>query len=365
MDKKVCIKCQEFKHLSEFRLNSEGAPVFKTNGEIRITNVCWGCRSLQKKSTYLTLEGKLRYIYKHQIKNSKSRGHNPPEYSEQELVNKFIDSPKYIKLYNIWKSSGFKPELAPSIDRKEDFKEYSFDNITLMTWQENNSKEHAKHKEGTSINEDLKPVWQYSMNGEYVNNYISQNEAARQVSSVTQQTISLCCMGKIKSSGNFRWFYTRQQELQPIEDYTYYHKIYEYCPITKSLISVFNLINEISEDTNEQVSIRRAIRNNTLYKERLFSITELTYQDILDKINNLKGVSPITQYDKNYNLISYYKSASEASKVLGIADTTIKRYAVSHKVYNENYIFRLKFNDEIAEQIHKYQLINAKHLKDI
>ena len=299
MSYKSCIKCQEIKTISEFKLNAEGKNVFKLNGLVRTTNVCWTCRSLQKKSTYLTPIGKLRYIYKHQLQNSKTRGHNLPEYTEQELVDRYINSTEYKDIYNVWKDSGFKSELAPSIDRLKDSEGYSLNNIQLTTWQENNSKEHAKHKEGTSINEDLKPVWQYTMNGEYINNYISQNEAARQVSSVTQQTISLCCMGKIKSSGNFRWFYTKQQEVQPIEDYTYYNKIYEYCPITKSLISIFNFINEISEDTSEQVSIRRAIRNNTLYKERLFSITELIYQDILDKINNLKGVSPIAQYDKN------------------------------------------------------------------
>ena len=348
MDKKVCIKCQEFKHLSEFKLNAKGTPVFKANGEVRITNICWGCRSLQKKSTYLTLEGKLRYIYKHQIKNSKSRGHNPPEYSEQELVNKFIHSPNYIKLYNTWKSSGFKPELAPSIDRKEDFKEYSFDNITLMTWQKNNFKEYAKHKSGTSVNEDLKPVWQYTMEGIYVNDYISQNEAARQVNSVTQQTISLCCKQEIKSSGGFRWFYTEQLNLEPIENYKYYDKVYEYCPIFKKLINTYNSINDITNSSSEQISIRRAIRDSKLYKEKVFSTKQLVREDIKSIINNTKGLSAIVVYDTDFNQLGSYKSANKASKELNIADTTIKRYAVSKQLY-KNYYFRLKFDDEIAE----------------
>lgn len=359
MQQKTCIKCQRIKALTEFKLRADGKQTLKLNGVPRETNVCWNCRSLQKKSTYRTPIGKLRYIYKHQIQNSKSRGHSTPSYSEQEFIDKFINDPKYIALYTTWKNSGFLTDVAPSIDRLDDTKGYSFENIQLVTWIENNTKEHTKHREGTSINEDLKPVWQYTMQGEFVNYFISQNEAARQVDTVTQQTISLCCKGDTNSSGSFRWFYTEQHNLSPLEGYSYYYKVYEYSLVTKCLVNEYSSIEEITDSKSTQISIRRAIRNKIPYKERMFSLEVLSYEDLQILVKSLKSISPIAVYDLEYNLLSYYKSANVAAKALNIADTTIKRYAISKKPY-DNYIFRLKFDDDIAEN--RFNLVNAKHL---
>ena len=43
-------------------------------------------------------------------------------------------------LFLKWQSSNYKRNLAPSIDRKDDTKGYSFENITVMTWKENDKK---------------------------------------------------------------------------------------------------------------------------------------------------------------------------------------------------------------------------------
>jgi hypothetical protein len=56
---------------------------------------------------------------------------------EQWLVFK----PKYFKLYKKWKEKSYKPSLTPSIDRINNSKGYTFDNIQVITMGENTRKE--------------------------------------------------------------------------------------------------------------------------------------------------------------------------------------------------------------------------------
>lgn len=357
---KICKICETEKDLSQFTwVNSLGP---RKDGSQRETSICNYCRAEQKLNSYRTPEGKLRYIYKHQIKSSAYRNHSAPEYTEKEFVSKFIKDKKYLSLYTDWVASEYDTFLGPSLDRKDDTKGYSFDNIQLMTWLENNQKEHKAHKEGTSLNIDLKPVWQYSIEGEFIGYYISQNEAARNVEGVTQQTISKCCIGEIQRAGRYRWFFEEQFNLLPIVAPEDYSLIYEYCPITKSLIQVYTDIYDIVDSVHEQTSIRRAIRANKLHKERLFSNKKLGAEEIQSFIHNMKGINPIIVYDKELNFINEFRSCNAAKSILGIADTTIKKYALSKALLDNKYYIRLKFDDEIALSRHRHQLINCKFL---
>lgn len=356
---KICHSCKMTKGSSEFTWINYLGP--QKNGLSRVTSLCNFCRAKQKLATYRTPEGKLRYIYKHQVKNSIQRGHSVPQYTEQELIKTYIKDQKYILLYKNWVASGYASLLGPSLDRKDESKGYSFDNIELMTWQENSEKEYKLHREGNSINTDLKPVWQYSLKGQFIEYYMSQNEAARNVEGVTQQTISKCCLGEIQRAGRFRWFFEEQYNLAPIETSKDYSLIYEYSPITKELINIYTNIKDVTNSINAQSSIRRSIRRNTLYKERLFSDVALSQEGLTSFINNLKGSSPISHYDADYNFLRYYESANKAKQALGISDSTIKRYATSREVYENTHVFRLKFDDEIATR-HRYTLIGATHL---
>lgn len=51
----------------------------------------------------------------------------------------------------------------------------------------------------------------FSKNGEYVMSFISMGEAER-YTNVSQSNISVCCRGKVKSAGGYRWRYSDEND---------------------------------------------------------------------------------------------------------------------------------------------------------
>jgi hypothetical protein len=94
---------------------------------------------------------------------------------------------------------------APSIDRIDDYKGYTEENIQLMSWAENNAKGHADQKSGKN-NKQSKAVLQFSLDGKLVGEYYSASQAYRDTA-VSQGNISNCCRGKYKSAGGYIWAY--------------------------------------------------------------------------------------------------------------------------------------------------------------
>ena len=96
-----------------------------------------------------TLIGKIINIYENQVRNSKERGHDSPKYSRQDLIDYCTSSPTFINLWKAWCESGYKKDLSPSIDRIDDSKGYSFENIQVMAWIDNRGKYHRGKGDGT------------------------------------------------------------------------------------------------------------------------------------------------------------------------------------------------------------------------
>ena len=118
---KTCINCNETKSLSEFN---------QKQGK------CKECQKIYKRSIPLLISN----IYTHQKEASKKRCHNPPIYSKGQLMVWVLSQPNFLLLYSNWVKSDYKKHLIPSVDRLNDFKGYSFDNIQLITFRENNTK---------------------------------------------------------------------------------------------------------------------------------------------------------------------------------------------------------------------------------
>ena len=86
------------------------------------------------------------------------------KYNVSEFKDKYLNDEKYLELYNQWLKNNCLSDYKPSFDRIDNTKDYSFDNLQIMTWRENNAK---------GRRECMKAVRQYDLSGNYIKTYSS------------------------------------------------------------------------------------------------------------------------------------------------------------------------------------------------
>ena len=152
-----------------------------------------------------TIKGLVSKIYSDQKYNSKVRGHNPPEYSKEELII-WLYKNGLEDLFEKWKESNFSKALKPSVDRISNNKNYNFDNIQLTTWSFNDAKGHEDRK-NVEFNKYCKEVIQIDkITGEVIQEFESIREAFR-ITGINRRGISWCCSNrkKYKTAGGYKW----------------------------------------------------------------------------------------------------------------------------------------------------------------
>lgn len=199
MEEKKCSKCKKVKLFSEFYKDK--------NCKYDLSCYCKTCVKELAKINRHSEGGLLAQIYKHQKESSVRRGHLPPNYTKEQLSNWCRSQKLWSKLLGDWSKSGYKKELIPSIDRLDDYKPYTLDNIQLMTWAENNSKANKDRKSGIN-NKINKAVLQYTKEGVFIKEHYSIIQAARDTGLNNGHIVS-CCKGRkfYKTSGGFVWKY--------------------------------------------------------------------------------------------------------------------------------------------------------------
>ena len=148
-------------------------------------------------------KGKIKQVYLSQVQRSKEYGRPAPTYTRDELVDWCMSQKEYHELFETWKVSGFKKDLAPSIDRLDDYAGYSLSNIRLCSWYENNTKANKDRKEGRN-NKHSKAVIQMDENMNEIASYHSTIEAERQTG-IPNTNISSVCRGKRSTAGGYYW----------------------------------------------------------------------------------------------------------------------------------------------------------------
>lgn len=149
-----------------------------------------------------TKNGFVNNIYRNQKKSSKNRGHTPPEYSLEQLKEWCFTQDIFIKLFDNWVYSGYDKNEAPSIDRIDDYKGYSFDNIQLMTWKENLVKSFTEKKQGIN-NKCNKKITEYDCNRILLKEYHSISYASRCLGISKATIFRACASGKIVNSSSY------------------------------------------------------------------------------------------------------------------------------------------------------------------
>ena len=195
MPEKNCTKCGKLKPLIDFGKDS--------SAKSGINVYCKKCANKAKREYRLTKNGLLTTIRSNQIASSIRRKHQKPNYTLEEFRNWALKQLIFHKLYEEWKSSGYKKHLYPSSDRIDDYKPYTFNNMKWITWFENNKKGRIDKINGKN-RKALKAVLQLDLNGVIIGEYYSCAKAARETGFAIQN-IHYCAQGKSKTCGGYTW----------------------------------------------------------------------------------------------------------------------------------------------------------------
>jgi len=125
----------------------------------------------------------------------------------QELKDWVLGHPNFEQLYKSWIASGHNTLKKPSIDRLNDYKPYTFDNIRLTTWEENKAKLYEDKISGRN-NKTGRPVLQFSKDGQFIKEHYSCKQAQRDTGAHNGHIIKVC-NGVRKTAGGFVWRYKK------------------------------------------------------------------------------------------------------------------------------------------------------------
>jgi len=191
---KRCTICDTKKSLDSFNKDMPG--LFKLESR------CRECKLAYSR----TIEGLLSQIHGDQRASSKRRKHPMPNYAREEL-SVWMHENGLEALYKDWVASGYEKDKKPSTDRIDSLKPYTFDNLELVTWEENKRRADEDRKNGVGTNGKIcKPVYQYTLEGDLVAEYRSTAEAER-VTGIINSGISKVANGKGNTAGGFTWKY--------------------------------------------------------------------------------------------------------------------------------------------------------------
>lgn len=228
---------------------------------------CWCKKCVIEDSR--TINGLVRKIYSKQRESCRHRKHYMPNYSKDELLTWVSTQPLFFVLYEQWVKSGFQKDLIPSIDRKDDYKSYTFENIQIMTWIENRTKGYSSEKsiaarELFSINP--KKTYQFSLDCILINSFDSTFIAGKETG-ISHKNIGACCRNELLSAGGFLWSYNNVCPIRTNEEILKIKKV----GVKKVgqfkndiLVKCFNNSSQASRETNiPKSSISANCRNET------------------------------------------------------------------------------------------------------
>lgn len=165
---KICTVCSRSLSFDCFDTQSTGAQGRRAD--------CKDCRKRFSRSQ----KGMVGLIYATQNSKSRKRGHPAPAYTQQELFDWMWTQPHALALYEEWQASGYAQDNKPSVDRLDDYKPYTLDNIRLIPWGDHKERYYQDAKDGINTKTCIS-VDQYTLSGDFIKTHHSYNSAARAV----------------------------------------------------------------------------------------------------------------------------------------------------------------------------------------
>ena len=204
--KKNCTKCGQSKLIHDFYPHKAAL-----DGHM---GKCKECTKLDVRRNYAKVgalydfseKGVIRVIYKTQKRHQRLRGHGAMPYSKLELSAWLYDN-GFSAAFEAWVASGHKKDLKPSVDRLNDMKGYSFDNIRLVTWLDNRRAQYLDIRRGAGTSgARCKPVLRVSSLTDATTEYISYSSAVRDIG----YSIEYQLKNRVTCRNGFFWTYKEQ-----------------------------------------------------------------------------------------------------------------------------------------------------------
>jgi len=193
MKTKICTTCKTRKPISEYSPHKHG-----THG---VRSLCKKCTRRWYYDYSRTKDGIIAIIFRDQKKSSNQRRYAHPNYSLVELRIWAFSQDIFHELYDLWVVSGYKKSEKPSFDRIDDYMSYTLDNLQIVTWRENNTREHSDRVNGINTKQ-CDAVLQFTKDMVFVDEHYSMSQAYRDTGI---NNISACCSGQLKTAGGFIW----------------------------------------------------------------------------------------------------------------------------------------------------------------
>ncbi len=161
-----------------------------------------------------TVDGWTTKVYGRMRFSSKTRKMSMPSFTKQELKEWAINN-KIEERIKIWSENGCLKSETPSVNRLDDYKPYTLENIELTNWEDNNKKGRGSIKVKELVHSVLgniakkmfsRPVIKSDLNGKVLALYPSAREAARQ-NNTDSGSISSVCRGEKHTHHNYKWTY--------------------------------------------------------------------------------------------------------------------------------------------------------------
>lgn len=180
-----------------------------------------------------------------------------------------------------------------------------------------------------------KPVEQYDLYGNFIQEYESASEAARQLN-LFKSNITAACRGETSQCGGYQWKY--KNDISKIEKIKYIgiKKVEQY-DYLGNLLKIYDSAKEASENNN---ICHQSITACCRHEIKFAGDFQWRYENDLDKqiTMNSKGTAKLLgQYDKNWNLIKIYKSISEAGRESNFCRESISRHLDKQTLYKGYY----------------------------
>lgn len=132
---KTCSKCKQVKYLTQYRKHK--SCIYGVN------SYCIDCHNKISLARYRSLHGRAHALYNsvlHRLKHDPAYKDRTIDFSIDDFLQ-WLPTTNYTAIFNAWAKSRYQQRLSPTIDRINNKRDYTLDNIQVLTLSDNISKD--------------------------------------------------------------------------------------------------------------------------------------------------------------------------------------------------------------------------------